>query len=84
MAELETAEIADLFTQSQEDIMVGDDGSAYYGGRRIVDSLDGSPDWLLIAAWAGREHYWPNVWTVNDHGNVELHDVKGNCYGGLV
>lgn len=30
------------------------------------------------------EGFFPNIWSVNDHGNVTLYDGDGNDLGGLV
>lgn len=37
-----------------------------------------------IREWYSKNQYWPNIWQVNDHGNVELYDCDGNAMGGLV
>ncbi len=84
MAELELAELVEAWAGHEEDILIGEDGNARYGRHLIADAVDGSPDWRAIKAWCAHTGYFPNVWTVNDHGNVELHDVDGNSYGGLV
>jgi hypothetical protein len=40
--------------------------------------------WAGIRAWCKAKQFWPNIWSVNDHGNVELYSHNGTPLGGLV
>jgi len=42
------------------------------------------PDWELIKTWCKEHNYHPNIWSVNDHGNLSLYTVNGKYLGGLV
>jgi len=67
----------------EEDVFVGEDGhSAYYLNKPIVtlgpvriseiEAEGGSVSDELyreIKSWMDSKKYWPNVWTVSDHGN---------------
>lgn len=81
---LTAADIAEMFSTSEEDIHIDQHGDAYYCGRRIASRDDTNPDFDAIEAWCHREKYWPNIWQANDHGNVELVTLKGESLGGLV
>ena len=38
----------------------------------------------MIDAWCKKHSYWPNIWYVNERGNIELVSRKGDFLGGLV
>lgn len=64
---------------SEVDIIIGDDDlSAYYAGKEIVsitrDEADADEDALekAVAAWMDENKFWPDVFTVSDHGNSNL------------
>jgi hypothetical protein len=64
---------------TEEDITIGDDDlSAYYGGKQIVsigrEEADADEDALekAVAAWMDKNNFWPDVFTVSDHGNSNL------------
>jgi len=66
-------EVVEHWQNSEEDIKIQDDGNAYYTGKLIVKALEGeNPDFVGIAKWMETKKYWPNVWMINDHGNVNL------------
>jgi hypothetical protein len=64
--------------------------SYFVGGdpRKRAVSQEGpaqdSQTFKLIRAWMAKNNYSPNIWAVNDHGNVELYDHNGKALGGLV
>jgi hypothetical protein len=37
-----------------------------------------------IRDWMKRAGFFPNIWEVNERGNVELYDARGNSLGVLV
>jgi hypothetical protein len=53
-------------------------------GKFSDEPTDESQTFRLIRAWMQKNNYSPNIWKVNDHGNVELHDPNGKPLGGLV
>ena len=57
---------------SEEDIFISDTGHLGCNGKVIHH---GNPDHTdgAIRAWMETEQYWPNVWTVSDHGNIHPH-----------
>jgi len=63
---------------SEEDIFISDTG--HLGCHDYVTCNGkvihhGNPDHTdgAIRAWMETEQYWPNVWTVSDHGNIHPH-----------
>jgi hypothetical protein len=56
----------------------GDRYQAYYMRRLIAQGEDRDALFLSIRRWCEKEHYWPDIYYVNDHGNVTLYDDKGN------
>ncbi len=62
---------------TDEDIFIQDDRGkthAWYSGKPIA-SLE-NDDWdafhMAIAQWMSEQGYFPNVWTISDHGNAHL------------
>ena len=45
-----------------------------------------SQQWLFrkIREWMDHEGFWPNIWGVNERGNVTLYDKRGRDLGGIV
>jgi len=61
------------------DIIIGDDGlSAYYAGKEIAsvtrDEADEDEDALekAVAAWMDQHGFFPDVWSISDHGNPSI------------
>lgn len=48
------------------------------------DCADWDEAWDEMLAWMNRNHYYPDVYHVNDHGNVDLLDGDGNVVEGWV
>ena len=70
-----------------EYVMVNDDGSAHYVAHDTVmediPKVNGET-FVGIREWMNKNSFWPNIWSVNDHGNVTLRGHKGQDLGGLV
>lgn len=87
---LDLDDLLDLWQSHEDDITVNlTTGEAYYHDRLIVDpDEDGNWQPKGVLEWMGMKQYWPNVWLVNDHGNVELVGVQNDgsvtYHGGLV
>lgn len=57
----------------------------YWEDRRLVDSRCGVYTWMplgrfatveqAVQAYMARSNYWPNVWSISDHGNVRRMDL---------
>lgn len=60
------------------------------GDPRRQDAMSDAPvdtvenTFRLIRQWMEAKQFWPNVWSVNDHGNIELYTANGKPLGGLV
>lgn len=82
--------LQDLWSSNEDDIHINlTNGHAYYNQRLIVPGDDDSnPDYPAIWQWMQDQQYWPNIWEVNDHGNIELVSIDRNgtvaYHGGLV
>ena len=49
----------------EDDVLCEDRGGPfYYWGKRIAD------DPADLMAWMAKHSYWPDVWSVSDHGNT--------------
>lgn len=55
-------------------------------GKFHAEDVDRSREALFAAirAWMKKAGYYPNIWEVNERGNVELYDSQGTALGGLV
>jgi len=84
--ELPAEEIAELWNNGDnEDIHINEHGDTYYGKKLIVShDADGNADWKAIRKWCKDSNYFPNVWQVNDHGNLSLFTWRGRYLGGIV
>jgi len=40
--------------------------------------------WSGINVWMNAKGFYPNIWSTNDHGNLTLHNKRGDSLGGLV
>ena len=64
----------------QEAIIVeqkGDDWIAYYHRREIVREDNEGRFWAEVHAWGEQNNYFPNIYQINDHGNVDRLDDHG-------
>ncbi len=67
-----------------EDITTEDHHHFYYLGRCIV-TVDEDVEWEpYVGAWCKQHGYFPNVWSISDHGNACLISVSddGRYLGG--
>lgn len=46
-------------------------------GRQIADNVEMSEALAIVRDWMNRNSYWPNVFVVNDHGNVTQVTLDG-------
>jgi len=81
--------IAEIWAEDKEGeyVQINDDGSVVYVAHgRAMETIpvDAENPYPGINAWMEAKSFFPNIWSVNDHGNVTLHDAQGNDLGGLV
>jgi nucleoid DNA-binding protein len=74
--------------QSGEYVQINPDDSVWYvaHGRakeQIVPKGTGQQKFPIIKNWMEKNHIFFNIWGVNDHGNVELYNRRGQALGGL-
>ena len=70
-----------------EYIQINDNGTAFYVAHgRAMEQIQPQYGnlWAGIRAWMKAKNFSPNIWSVNDHGNVTLHSQTGKSLGGLV
>ena len=72
-----------------EYIQINPDDSVVYVAHgsameQIAPKGSGRDMFRLIGSWMKAKQYFPNIWQVNDHGNVELYSKSGKPLGGLV
>lgn len=68
-----------------EHIQVNDSGIFYVAHHRAMEQISDNPrDFKAIKAWMDKHKFYPNIWHVNDHGNVTLLNRRGQSLGGLV
>ena len=80
-------EIAELWDDSEEDIKIDTSGRAWCCGHQIAEPRDCNADPAAIQRWMDSACYWPNIWEVNDHGNVSLFVIQNGelvMLGGMV
>ena len=70
------AEILEAWEDRAEDVFISHQGHAFYLGTQIAEALEGAPDFKAIRQWMFRNMYFPNVWALSDHGNVELISIN--------
>ena len=55
--------------------------SAYIEGRCVCeDSNDMDEVMEQIRDDMAKQNYWPNIYYINDHGNIDLRDAQGNIF----
>jgi len=87
--ELPFEEIQDYWEGSEDDVKINDKGEAFCSGKLIAKPKpDGNADYYAIWKWMKDSKYYPNVWEINDHGNVSLLSLGWNgsvtYLGGIV
>lgn len=74
-------EPGDLRSELEDGIVIRDargGGYSVTASGRFIDNGDDMREALRIAAaWAKRNNYYPNLFYVNDHGNVDLINSRG-------
>lgn len=60
--------------------------AAYVAHGRVMEKIPTQYGniWSGISEWMNTKGYYPNIWSVNDHGNVTLWNRSGKSLGGLV
>lgn len=48
---------------------------AYYMRKEVATADTFTSLFAELRDWCERENYWPNVYSVNDHGNVDVHSL---------
>lgn len=72
-------EESDEPTPDEEDAYVQSNGYGYsvsFGYKHLGDVAEDDEADALIRQAMIDEQYWPNVWTVSDHGNVSLRTIS--------
>lgn len=87
LRQLSVLQLAALWREDSEGeyIAINDSGDAYYiahgvRGKKVASGWD----WSSIRAWMDKQHFCPNIWHINERGNVELYTARGDSLGGLV
>jgi hypothetical protein len=85
----EELSIEELREEINEGLIIdqdGDDLIALYEGKEVVraDVNKESVFWHRVRRWMKQEGYFPNIYSVNDHGNVTQYDNKGNAVNSWV
>lgn len=89
--QISTEQLQQMWEEDQqgEYIQINPDNSVYFiaNGRAKEQITSGNTEqqpFHMISMWMKKNNFFPNVWQVNDHGNIELMDKSGNTLGGLV
>lgn len=86
--ELPHEEVATAWEEDKngEYIQVGDNKAAYIAHGSVMEQIPAvyGNIWTGIQHWMKTKGFYPNIWSVNDHGNVSMYDRRGNYLGGLV
>jgi len=87
---LSTEDLAEMWREDEEGeyVAVNDNGEAFHiaHGSRMeqIQPMYGNL-FAGIRAWMAKRQYWPNVWQINERGNLELlNSSTGKSLGGLV
>ena len=73
-AEFESAweEIACAQVEPSEDDYTTEDLHKFSQSRKLVLTVADGQDWRqAVRAHMDAEQYWPNVWSISDHGNIK-------------
>lgn len=90
--QLPTEELAQIWADDKdgEYIQIDDNGSVRYiahGMAKEIISNGETNDSVMFAAiraWMKKKGFFPNIWHVNERGNLELYSSSGTPLGGLV
>lgn len=64
--------------QSGECATINDKDEVFFCGKLLGKFPDRDEAFAAIREAMDAAKYWPNIYSVNDHGNVTLHDSQGN------
>lgn len=70
-----------------EYIQISDDGRVHYiaHGQAMEEiTIEGEDPFSSIKIWMAKSKFWPNIWKVNERGNITLFTYDGKELGGLV
>lgn len=86
---LSTEELQEIWKDDAdgEYVQINDDGQAHYIAHGCcMEEIQPAYGNLFagIRQWMKAKGYYPNIWSVNERGNVEMMDWHGNGLGGLV
>ena len=87
---LSTEELVEIWREDSAgeyvQVSESENAVAYVAHGRAMEYLRAEPGhpWPAIQAWMGQHKFWPNVWSVNERGNVTLRGEQGEDLGGLV
>jgi len=56
----------------EEDLTTEDHIHFYSAGELVVTLEEGDDMWGALEEWMGKNHFYPNVWFISDHGNAHL------------
>lgn len=89
LEEMDHEEVVETWNDDKdgEYIQINDDGTVWYvTGGSAREQIPTSPEdpFPGIEEWMQEQNFYPNIWEVNDHGNVTLVDSSGNALGGIV
>jgi hypothetical protein len=91
LEELEVEELQEVWSDDQngEYIQINSNDEVWYvsggvGKEMIPTGNSDDEPWTSIRVWMDEEGWYPNIWMVNDHGNVSLYSSDGEYLGGLV
>jgi hypothetical protein len=57
----------------QDDDITTEDGNTFYqSGKLVVDATNDDSPWPALESYMETEQYWPNVWSISDHGNAHI------------
>ncbi len=53
---------------------------AYYAGKLIADNKESDLFDEEIVNWQNINQYWPDTWSLSDHGNIHHYHLNGVEY----
>lgn len=68
----------DVAEDEQTDEDRADSDEVFFCGKFLGKFPKSDEAFAAIREAMEKAQYWPNIYSVNDHGNVTLHDSKGN------
>lgn len=85
----EVPEEFDLEAEMEEGVVISDKSylggyKAMCSGKLIAEATDMETILARVGSWMDDQGFYPNIFRVNDHGNVSLIDTGGNSHGSWV